>query len=321
MSRDISSPPSSPYTNPEVAEKRHRFIDFLKWRMGGNSTRPTVSGSMGQFPVMKPDLKSIHSPGNNLTVTWIGHATLLVQMDGVNILTDPIFSRRCSPVQWAGPERITPVSLTPNELPPIHLVLISHNHYDHLDKNSVLALGDSPLWIVPMGLKSWFSSLGIQNVVEMEWWDEHRMNNLTIVSTPSQHFSGRTPFDSNRTLWSSWAVLGNNFRFWFAGDTGYCSAFKTIGDKLGPFDLAAIPIGAYDPEWFMNSMHVTPEQAVSIHRDIRSRLSVGMHWGTFILTDEPPEEPPQRLIQALEMAEEDPKSFITLTHGETMVLK
>ncbi|MFQ6610396.1 MAG: MBL fold metallo-hydrolase [Fidelibacterota bacterium] len=308
---------STGFTNIEIENPHHGFKDFLKWQMNKPDTRPKYNDVTGTFPIVNPDFSHYNSDDSFFSTTWLGHATLLLHMEGKTIITDPIFSERCSPFQWAGPKRFTPFPISQDILPTIDVVLISHNHYDHLDKSTVLKLGNSPKWLVPLGLKAWFESLGITNVVELDWWDEFQFDGFTFACTPTQHFSGRGFGDRFKTLWCSWAVLGKRARFWFAGDTGYFSRFRTIGEKYGPFDLSAIPIGAYEPRWFMNPMHVTPDQAVMIHQDIHSRQSIGIHWGTFILTDEPITEPLVLLQEAIDKHHLSPKEFVTLKHGET----
>ena len=182
-------------------------------------------------------------------------------------------------------------------------------------------LGNKPKWLVPLGLKYWFNIMGVENVVELDWWEDFVIDDLVITCTPAQHFSGRGLFDRNTTLWASWAIQNESFNIWFGGDTGYSKQFKEIGSKLGPFDLALIPIGAYNPRWFMSSMHVDPYYAVQIHNDINSKKSIGIHWGTFILTDEPIEEPPKLLKRILLDQNMNIDSFITLKHGETLTIK
>ncbi len=307
----------SGFTNVEITNPQHGFKDFWKWQTNKPDSRPKFKEVNGSLPVVMPDFEKYGSNENLITVTWLGHSTLLLEIEGKIILTDPIFSDRCSPVQWAGPKRYTKFPTSTGNLPPIDAVLISHNHYDHLDKSTVLELGNTPLWLVPLGLKTWFESLGITHVVELDWWDEYDFDGLTIASTPSQHFSGHGLFDRFKTLWCSWAVMGQKTRFWYAGDTGYFSQFKTIGEKYGPFDLSAIPIGAYEPRWFMNPMHVTPEQAIFVHQDIQSMQSIGIHWGTFILTDEPVSEPSLLLQQTLHNHHLAPEAFVSFQHGET----
>jgi N-acyl-phosphatidylethanolamine-hydrolysing phospholipase D len=254
------------------------------------------------------------------TVTWIGHATFLIQLDGLNILTDPHWSDRASPVSFAGPKRLVPPGLPFAHLPPIHLVLISHDHYDHLDLETVrrLARTHRPQFLVPLGLKQWFEQLDIRSVDELDWWDGQKVQDCVVTCVPVQHFSGRTLWDSNRRLWSGWSVQGRSGHFFFAGDTGYYpELFKEIGRRLAPFDLAAIPIGAYLPPYMMKFVHSTPEQALQIFSDIRANRILAMHWGTFDLTDEPIGEPPKRLEVEATRLGLDPSRVWVMRPSET----
>ncbi|MEM9621927.1 MAG: MBL fold metallo-hydrolase [Pseudomonadota bacterium] len=258
------------------------------------------------------------------TVTWLGHSTLLLQHQGINVLTDPMFSKYASPVAFAGPRRISAPAVNPNELPPIHIVVISHNHYDHLDTPSIRALGNTPLYFVPLGLRRWFVSKGIDpdRVVEMDWWRAQRIEQpggtITITATPSQHFSGRSLTDRDRTLWASWAINWSDFSAWFGGDTGYNNVqFKQIGEHFGGFDLGIIPIGAYKPRDFMRVVHVNPEEAVKIHKDINARQSMGMHWGTFVLSGEGVLTPVTDLAAARRQHQLDEAEFNVFAVGET----
>jgi N-acyl-phosphatidylethanolamine-hydrolysing phospholipase D len=231
-------------------------------------------------------------------VTWVGHATLLVQLEGVNLLTDPHWSPRASPLPWAGPRRLSPPGVVFERLPPIDVVLISHDHYDHLDLATVkrLAATHDPLFVVPLGLKRWFAEQGLTRVEELDWWQAHEARGLRLVCVPAQHFAQRTPWDGNRRLWASWAVISATRRFYFGGDTGYFDGFRQAGERLGPFDLAALPIGAYQPPEIMRFVHTTPEEAVQAFEDLRGRTLLGMHWGTFDLAEEPLDEPPTRML-------------------------
>lgn len=218
-----------------------------------------------------------------------------------------------------------PPGVALEELPAIDIVVISHDHYDSLDKGSIVRLyerdgGKSTRFFVPLGFKDWFADLGISNVVELDWWDYHDEGGLKIAAVPVHHWSQRGLISQNKTLWAGWVITSPNFRFFFCGDTGYTPIFKEIGSRLGPFDLSAIPIGAYEPRWFMRYHHISPEEAVQVHLDIRSRTSVAIHWGTFILTDEPLDEPPQRLERALEERGLPREAFLVLAHGQTIVL-
>ncbi|XP_053700503.1 N-acyl-phosphatidylethanolamine-hydrolyzing phospholipase D isoform X2 [Synchiropus splendidus] len=249
-----------------------------------------------KLPVVEPFF--VRSPaecgaGAALRVTWLGHASVLVELDGLNILTDPIFSQRASPLHFLGPKRFRGPPCHVEQLPRIHAVLISHSHYDHLDLPSVRSLnsrfGPQLRWFVPLGLRDWMSVAGCEDVVELDWWEQSGVagrQDMRVVCTPAQHWSKRTPLDTNKALWCSWAVVGPQHRFFFAGDTGYCSSFREIGRQLGPFHLAAIPIGAYQPREVMRGQHVDPEEAVLIHQDVQAQQSVAVHWGTFALAHE-----------------------------------
>ena len=272
----------------------------------GVQVRHVVLGSLApQRPrgiataVLENDGAALRVNGIHPTVTWVGHSTFLVQLDGVNILTDPHWGERASPVGFAGPRRLVAPGLAFRDLPPIHAVLISHDHYDHLDAETVerLAREHRPRFFVPLGLRAWLEERGITNVVELDWWDSVEFRGLTFVCTPAQHSSGRTLTDQDLRLWSSWSVLGPTKRFFFAGDTGYDSRLRRIGDRLGPFDLTAIPIGGYDAFKAGHPNHLNPEEAVQLFEDLRGRLLVPMHWGTFTMNREPFREPPDRLLR------------------------
>ena len=326
--RGSAAPPRPPhhtdrgFRNPWPDERDYGFRDFLRWRRERkNSGRPQFAEVVGTLPVVEPNWQAILTPGDSLVVTWIGHATFLVQMGGLNILTDPIFSERCSPVQFAGSRRVTPVPLDPGRLPQIDYVVISHNHYDHLDRGSVRLLGNGPTWFVPLGLKAWFARQGITNVVELDWWDRAGLSHGGVVTcVPAQHFSSRSPWDRNKALWAGWVLATPGHRVYFAGDTGYGPHIAEIGARTGPPDLALLPIGAYRPEWFMLAVHTNPAQAVQAHLDLRAGRSIGMHWGTFILSDEPILEPPRLFRESAGKAGLTDEEIIVLRHGQTVVL-
>lgn len=382
------------------------------------------------FPVLtaRPDETLVNSPKEDLQVTWLGHACMLVQAAaGVNILTDPAFSKRSSPVQFAGPARYTPPPCEISDLPPIHIVLISHNHYDHVDSGSIAALAKKEeadmaarpgsffgtLWICPLGLKPLLVSCGAvaERVVELDWWDSFVPASATkassvgpvagvtvdpaaskgallkapdghhdysaaalssatavdfseaavlsrgvvdrqaakclprIVAIPAQHQSARSGFDRNKTLWCGFVVItpakdGFLTRFLFTGDTGYravpegveplspeedraisCPAFKFVGQRFGPIDIAALPIGAFSPRFFMSSVHCSPADSVEIHKDIRAIRAFGMHWGTFPLTDEPILEPPAALAAAVKHKGLKDDAFVAVYPGATIGIK
>ena len=261
-------------------------------------------------------LRAAHDP----TLTWIGHATLLVQLHGVNILTDPHWGSRTSPVSFLGPRRLLPPGVRLADLPPIHAVVISHDHYDHLDLETVtrLARDHRPAFFVPLGLKTWFLEAGIDNVVELDWWQSARVGDVTLTCTPAQHSSGRsiTLTDQNRRLWSSWAITSPTRRFYFGGDTGYFAGFAEIGRRLGPFDVAALPIGGYSDYRDHHPNHVSPEESVRAFEDLGAQLLVPMHWGTFELNREAYREPPERLLREAQRQGLE-ESMAVLSPGQT----
>ena len=229
------------------AYEENDFWDLLKWRR--ERAKMKIPGPESyHFPLAKNDPVFLGENRDKVTVTWIGHATLLLQIKGYNILTDPHFSERASPVQWAGPKRVVSPGLALEDLPPIDIVIISHDHYDSLDEQTIKKLrqrpgGEKTRFYVPLGLRNWFASRGVDRVIEMDWWDRQADGTLEVIAVPVQHWSKRSLFSRNKTLWAGWVVKADDFRFIFVGDTGYAPLFKEIGKKLGPFDLAAIPIG------------------------------------------------------------------------------
>jgi len=303
--------------NPEFARPpfwtRTKFFAARVW-----ST--TFAPRHADLPRVANDGAALRANGTAPTVTWIGHATLLFQLDGVNVLTDPQWSNRASPVAFAGPKRVTPPGLAFDDLPPVHVVLISHDHFDHLDLPTVkrLAAIHKPRFYVPLGYRDWFADAGIMDVIELDWWESRAERGLTLTSVPVQHWTARSFGSENRRLWSGWVVAGGGRRAFFAGDTGYYAPyFQAIGARLGPFDLAAISIGAYEPAAIMRLTHTTPEEALRIFDDVRSRRFLAMHWGTFDLADEPLEDPPRRLMAEAERRGLDPARVWVLKHGET----
>lgn len=283
-----------------------------------------------------PDLPFIHHPEQRTAVTWIGHSTVLLQLDGLNILTDPIFSDYAGPFPLFSPRRFQPPGLKLEELPHIDVVLISHNHYDHMDEPSLKALarqsGGAPLFLVPLGNLAWFRSHipdltyeGLhQNVFELDWDDQHTVHGHTgdvvFHFDAVQHWSERSLWDRNSTLWGSWAVIHPKFKFWFSGDLGYSEDVVDIGKKYGGFDFAAIAIGSYAPRWFMHKYHVDPAEAVQVMLDVKARQAMGIHWGTFSLSDESLNQPPIDLKEALEAKHLPLELFFVLHQGETKKL-
>jgi N-acyl-phosphatidylethanolamine-hydrolysing phospholipase D len=296
---------------------------LLRWRLDRFRHPPPPDPDASAFPLVQPGFHQPRAPEDLLTITWVGHATFLIQVGGLNVLTDPIWTDHASPVPGVGPKRRVPPGIRFDDLPPIDLVLQSHDHYDHLDDRTVCwleARNPGARWLVPLGLTAFFQRRGVHEITELDWWSETRHGPLTIGCTPAQHFSGRTPWGRNRTLWCGWSVWTTARRVFFAGDTGAHPVFSDIAQRFGPFDVALIPIGAYDPRWFMRPVHMDPEEAVQAARDLGAPRFIPMHWGTFKLTDEPLDEPPQRARSAWVSAGLPLDRFCQLAHGETLVL-
>lgn len=310
----------SGYRNNYPSGRTHG--SFWKWQMERwRKGLPKIPADGWHFEATHPDVAWLRNNRTEPALTWIGHATFLIQTAGLNILTDPHLTNRASPLSFAGPRRVVAPALDFHHLPHIDVVVVSHNHYDHLDEETVKRLGrqagGSPRFFVPLGLRAWFAGRGIHDVVELDWWDDATVKDLRITLAPVQHWSARSLWDRNHTLWGGWRLDSPQGSLFFAGDTGYSEDFKEIRRRLGTVDVALLPIGAYEPRWFMSVMHVNPEEAVKIHQDLEARHSVAMHWGTFVLTDEPLDEPPHKLAQALRAAGIPHERFRVPKHGET----
>ena len=255
--------------------------------------------------------------GSVPTVTWVGHSTLLVQMGHVTFLTDPTWSSTASPLP-VGPRRFVEPGLAIEDLPAIDFVVVSHNHYDHMDLPTLKTLAAKGARIfVPLGNAATLRSAGIETAEELDWWESRTVKGVAVHCVPARHWSRRGVLDGDRALWSGWAVVAADRRFYFAGDTGAFPGFAEIGTRLGPFDLAAVPIGAYEPRAMMEPSHVTPEEAVIAAADARAAHSVAMHFGTFDLSDEPVDEPPKRFLAASAAAGRGPDRDWVLAIGET----
>jgi L-ascorbate metabolism protein UlaG (beta-lactamase superfamily) len=254
-----------------------------------------------------------------IAATFIGHSSFLVQLGGIAVLFDPIWSNRCSPVWFAGPRRVRKPAHALNALPRVDLLLVSHNHYDHLDLRTLRRV--RRLWSPPTatGLDNGrhLAKAGIKSAVELDWWQQTELAGATVTYVPSQHFSARTLFDRNRSLWGGFVVEAGGATVYFAGDSGYCPHFAEIGMRFPRIDLALLPIGAYEPRWFMRQQHVDPSEAVRAHLDLKPRRSLGMHFGTFQLTDEAIDAPVQALDHARREAGLAKQDFDVLAFGET----
>jgi len=328
------------FQNPTGANAAKPFSALARWKLDAwrdglpprpQQPTPVVAPDLRQLLANTDPLRRVGGPGAHgpmPSATWIGHSTVLVQSGGLNILTDPIFSERASPLAFAGPKRAQPPGIALADLPPIDVVLVSHNHYDHLDLASVVQLDrrahGSTLFLVPLGLKAWFAEQGITNVAELDWWDVHRVAGVEFEAVPVQHWSGRGIEDRNKTLWAGWAVFAPDLRWYFSGDAGYSRLFAETRQKLAPrmrdgtlFDVALLAIGAYEPLWFMSTQHMNPAGAVQAHKDLAARRSIGIHWGTFELTDEALDQPPRDLATARAQRGVRDEDFFVLPIGGT----
>lgn len=340
----VGNPPTS-FTNPWPSFHKHSALETLLTSQRNRDFKPVPSRDQ-LVAIQKPDWGA---GKEGLKVTWIGHASFLVETPvsegaerGVRVLFDPVFSERTSPVTWAGPKRYTPTPCTLDELPDVDLVVISHDHYDHMDSDTLLRIYASRKgnvhFLVALGNASRLRGFGIsgEEITELDWWEgvqAHvpRVGSVAMICTPSQHFSGRAIWDQASTLWCSWVLEAGSFsntpaithptttqKVFFAGDTGYryvpkdaeesdmpcCPAFKEIGEAFGPFNLSLLPIGLYSPRHFMSPIHCNPEDALCLHKDLKSRKSIGMHYGTvrggISQYFEEVTEPPRRFKEACE---------------------
>ena len=299
------------FKNTNEEAKGKSFGEFLKWTFTNKTPEPIAIESSDEWKTLSLDSKNY--------LVWIGHATYLIQKDGLTILTDPVFSNRASPVRFAGPKRLIPPAIPIEELPKIDVITVSHNHYDHLDMRSlkkIYKLNPEALFLVPMGDKRRLERAGISNISEFLWWEDIKVNNAKFTFTPVQHWSARGLGDRNKSLWGGWFMELNSESIYHAGDTGYSNDFIETRKRLGSPSLSLIPMGAYAPRWFMKTNHVNPEEAVQISLDLGSKKSLAMHWGTFPLTDEEVLEPPVLLKKALEAKNLDEEYFMTLKPGE-----
>jgi L-ascorbate metabolism protein UlaG (beta-lactamase superfamily) len=272
--------------------------------------------------VDQPPTRPPTMDGAAAVVTFIGHATFLIQTAAGNVLTDPMYSGRAGPLNRLGPRRVRQPAVRFDDLPHISTVLLSHNHYDHCDLRTLRMLADrfDPILVTPLGNGALVRSAGIRRVEELDWWQDARTSPLPMTLTPAQHFSARTPFDRNRALWGGFLVMAGGPRLFFAGDTAYAPFFRDVRERLGPIDLALLPIGAYEPRWFMQSVHMNPSEAVQAHLDLDASLSVGMHFGTFQLTTEGIDEPVRALEDACRARSIPSSAFRTLGFGESLRL-
>lgn len=298
----------------QQAQAGHGFKDFLRWQR----TRQRALWPQWVENRARPELPTSLAPGQ-IALTFINHITFLIQFRGLNVLTDPVYSHRVSPFRSRGPQRVRAPGLPFEQLPPIDVVLISHNHYDHLDIETVLRLNDihAPRFVTGLGNRAFLNQFGIQAVEELDWWQTVNIPNGKVSMTPAQHWSARRPRNRNRTLWGGLVVEADGQQVYFAGDTGYGRHFRQVLDRFGRVDVALLPIGAYEPRWFMRDQHMNPDDAVRAHLDLQPQVSVGTHFGCFQLTDEGIDDPPRDLAIAREQHGVAPESFVVLETGET----
>lgn len=302
------------FFNPGV-ERQAGFSEFLRWRLSRNAGQwvEWTDGPYGERPVRRV-------PEGTLRVTLVNHSTVLVQMDGANLLTDPIWSRRASPFRWIGPKRVRPPGLRFEDLPPIDAVLLSHDHYDHLDIPTLkrLAAEHRPRFVAGCGVEALLAGEGIPGAEPLDWWESTAgpVGAVTITAVPAQHFSGRGLADRNGTLWVGFVLRGPSGLVYFAGDTGFGPHFEQIRNRLGPPRLAMLPIGAYQPRWFMGQVHLSPDDAVRAFRVLGAAYGLGIHFGTFALADDGQQEPAEELQRALEQRCVEPARFIAPSFGE-----
>ena len=298
------------FHNLEGPERRG-FVDFLRWTFTG---RP---GDWNQWTNSQPGAPPPRRvDGDKLRITFINHATVLIQTGGLNILTDPIWSDRASPFTWAGPKRHRPPGLRFEDLPHIDVVLLSHNHYDHLDIASLIRLKKEhePRFVAGLGNRALLQSHKIIDALELDWWDEADLSDqVRVTCVPAQHFSGRSLSDLDCTLWCGFVIQACKGNIYFAGDTATGGHFKQIKERFGEFRLALLPIGAYLPGWFMHPVHLSPAEAVNVHCLLQPDVSVAIHFGTFALGDDGEAEPVRELREALG---DQISNFWVLEHGE-----
>jgi N-acyl-phosphatidylethanolamine-hydrolysing phospholipase D len=303
------------------------FAGRLRGRLNGTLPKAPEAAA---FEVVASAITVPRGRADECRVTWVGHSTCLLQVGGVNILTDPVWSEHAFPVQGIGPRRIVPAAVPFDALPPLDLVLLSHNHYDHFDTTTIRDLvrwHPSARWACALGVSPALADLGVRATTEFDWWERRVIptpaGGVTVTATPAQHFSGRTPFDRDATLWCGFAVEVGGWRVLFVGDTGLHPEFGQIAAACGPFDVALVPVGAYAPRWFMRPVHMNPEEALDAFDAVAPNghrcAFVPIHWGTFRLTDEPMDEPPRRVREGWRARGRAADDLWVLRHGETRV--
>lgn len=304
------------FTNPHIQDLRRSLWDVILWKTGFyDDSHPKLSPPTDFVYPASPKQFIRDQP----SALWVGHSTYLIEMDDLAILTDPVWDSYCSPIPIRSLRRYSEPPISLSDLPPIDVVLLSHNHYDHLDAKTVAILHrfhPQIQWIVPERLTAWFRKRGIHNVIELPRWKSHLVKSCTVTAVPAQHFSGRTLWDKNKTHWNGYVLETSSKKLYFTGDTGYNPKdFKAIGERFRRLDLSLIPIGTYVPKEFMQPVHISPQEAVQIHQDVNSVLSLGMHWNTFKLSDEPHDRPPYDLYLSMKEKRLPFENFLPIDIG------
>ncbi len=322
------TPPPSDHFNgktffqPGQGSTGGRRRDLLKWRF---SRSPEAKRWPARVPIA-PQPPAPAPRAGEIVATWIGHASFLLRTEGCTVLIDPVFSERASPVAWAGPRRVHPPGVALADLPRVDAVLLSHDHYDHCDMASLRALAAgaarTAAFIAPLRHRDLLAAAGARSITELDWWAGHALApEATVTLTPARHWSNRLGTPRNHRLWGGFMLTLRARRIWFVGDTGYDGEiFRAVRARVGPPDLALVPIGAYEPRWFMAPMHMNPAEAVQAHREVGARVSVAMHWGTFQLTDEGRDDPPAALAAARAAAGLAPDDFRIVASGGSVVV-
>ena len=305
------------FYNPTITEQFSPGIfDLFRLLFSDRAEWPEYVENMG-IPLLNEKLEP-----DDINVTFVNHATFLIQFNNMNILTDPVWSERVSPVSCVGPQRVVDPGIKFEDLPKIDVIVISHNHYDHLDIKTIEKLNErfSPMVLIPVGDKELIESIGITNVQELDWWDSVQLNpNASITFTPTQHSSGRGLFDRGESLWGSYFILNGGRSVYFGGDAAYSTHYEEIKKRLGSPDIALLPIGAYLPRWFMKPIHMDPAEAVVAHKDLGAKLSIGIHIGCFQQSSEAYYQPHKDLKEALEKEKISLNNFIILHEGSTKI--
>ena len=332
--RDVGVPihhrPGGGFRNPWPLAQVHGFLDFLKWTLierRRNPRRPDPHPAT--FARAAPEFVVPRAAPEVLTITWVGHTSFLIQIAGLNILLDPIWSERASPIRFIGPRRWVPPAVEFDRLPPIDAVVLSHDHYDHLDAATITRIArryPAVVWCAPLGVGKLLRHRGAREVMERDWWEDGTIGALSLTCVPAQHFSGRTLGRRNSTLWCGWTFRSTHQAVFFAGDTALHPEFGVIASRCGPFGVAILPIGAYEPRWFMGSVHMNPEDCMmavaqlSAGQNGRRLAMAAAHWGTFKLTDEPMNEPPSKMREEWLESARDGNDLWIMLHGETRTL-